>query len=278
VHELGGRKLPASEKQPLTVPPGKRVRLAELDPGFDAGRKKDEAVAETAEHVAQIVKLSYRLFAEDRRAVLLVLQGMDAAGKDGTIRQVMQGINPQMCQVESFKQPTPEELDHDFLWRVHQRVPGRGTIGIFNRSHYEDVVVVRVKNLVPRAVWEPRYEQINQFEELLAESGTTLVKCFLHISSEEQRQRLQARLDDPEKRWKFRLGDLDDRKLWDAFQEAYSDALTRCNTAHAPWHIVPANKKWYRNLVVSRLLRQTLERLDPRVPAPDPALDGLRVE
>jgi PPK2 family polyphosphate:nucleotide phosphotransferase len=264
--------------QPLTVKPGTKVKLDVFDPAYDNGKKKEDVAADTDENTAIIGKLAYRLNAESSRALLVVLQGMDASGKDGAIRQIVQSVGPQGCQVHSFKQPSAEERSHDFLWRVHYRVPPHGFVGLFNRSHYEDVIVVRVKNLVPKSVWKSRYDQINEFEELLAESGTTIVKLFLHISADEQRERLQARLDDPEKRWKFRLGDLDDRRLWGQFQEAYEDALTQCNTDCAPWHIVPANKKWYRNLVVTRLLRQTLEKMDPKYPPSDPALDGLRVE
>jgi PPK2 family polyphosphate:nucleotide phosphotransferase len=218
------------------------------------------------------------LFAEDRRSVLVVLQGMDTSGKDGTIRTMMTGINPQGCQVVPFKQPGHEELDHDFLWRVHQRVPRRGNIGIFNRSHYEDVLVVRVENLVPEQEWQRRYDRINDFEQMLVEGGTTLVKCFLHVSKKEQRKRLQARLDNPEKRWKFSRGDLAVRQQWDDYQRAYEDALTKCNTAHAPWHIIPADRKWFRNLVASQLLRETLERMDPQLPPAEPGLDGVKVE
>jgi PPK2 family polyphosphate:nucleotide phosphotransferase len=223
-------------------------------------------------NAARLADLAYRLYAEDKRALLLVLQGMDTAGKDGTIRSVMSGINPQSCQIVSFKQPSAEELDHDFLWRIHKAVPRHGQIGIFNRSQYEDVLVVRVHKLVPESEWKSRYDRINEFEELLTEGGLTIVKCYLHISKEEQRERLQARLDDPHKRWKFSHGDIEERKLWDDYQQAYEDALTKCNSKHAPWHIIPADRKWYRNLVVSQLLVDTLERMDPQYP---PAAEGL---
>jgi len=185
---------------------------------------------------------------------------------------VMTAVNPQSCQVVSFKQPSAEELDHDFLWRIHKAVPRRGHIGIFNRSQYEDVLVVRVHKLAPESEWKSRYERINEFEKLLVEGGITILKCFLHISKAEQRERLQARLDDPNKRWKFSHGDLAERKLWDDYQRAYEDALTKCNTDHAPWHIIPADRKWYRNLVISQLMRETLERMDPKYP---PAAEGL---
>lgn len=268
--------------QPLTVKPGEKIRLADFDPNDkgpgDRPIEKEAALAETAENVAAIDEWSYKLYAENRRALLLVLQGMDTSGKDGVIRKVMEGIDPQSCQVVSFKQPSDEERDHDFLWRVHNAVPRRGNIGIFNRSHYEDVLVVRVHALVPEKEWRGRYDRINEFERLLTDGGVTIVKVFLHIDKDEQRQRLQERLDDPAKRWKFSVGDLAERKLWDEYQKAYEDALTRCNTEYAPWHIVPANSKWRRNWIVSRVVRKTLERMAPAFPSADAALDGLRVE
>jgi PPK2 family polyphosphate:nucleotide phosphotransferase len=265
--------------QPLTFPPGTAVRLTDFDPAYaEKGRGKESAKEEVRENARRMADLSYRLYAENRRALMLVLQGMDTAGKDGTIRTVMQGINPQSCQVVSFKQPSHEELDHDFLWRIHQAVPRRGNIGIFNRSQYEDVLIVRVHNLVPEAEWQTRYDRINDFERLLTEGGTTIVKCFLHISKDEQRERLQARLDTPEKRWKFSKGDLDERELWDDYASAYEAALTRCNTEYAPWHIIPSNRKWYRSLVVSRLLLRTFEELDPQFPPAEAGLDGVIVE
>jgi PPK2 family polyphosphate:nucleotide phosphotransferase len=267
------------KSQPLTVSPGTKVALADFDPHCaDGDWDKDSAGAQVEKNSATIAGLAYRLYAEDQRALLVVLQGVDAAGKDGTIRVVMSSVNPQSCQVTSFKQPSEEELDHDFLWRIHKAVPRRGNIGIFNRSHYEDVLVVRVHKLAPEAEWKSRYSRINEFEELLVEGGMTILKFFLHISKDEQRQRLQERLDDHGKRWKFRLGDLDERKLWDDYQQAYEDALTKCNTKHAPWHIVPADRKWYRNLIVSQTIRQTLEKMDPQFPPPEPGLEGIQIE
>ena len=203
---------------------------------------------------------------------------MDTAGKDGTIRVVTTGINPQTFHITSFKQPSIEELDHDFLWRIHNRVPGRGQIGIFNRSQYEDVLIVRVHNLVPEKQWKTRYERINEFEEMITEGGVTIVKCFLHISKEEQRERLQSRLDESHKRWKFSKGDLAERKRWSDYQEAYEDALNKCNTKHAPWHVIPSDRKWYRNLVVSELLKDTLEDMAPEFPPCEEGLDGIVVE
>ena len=265
--------------QPLTVPPGTKVNLKEFDARYVAdGISKSDGKKELDANVRQLSDLGYRLYAENHRALLLVLQGMDTSGKDGTIRSMMKGLNPQSCQVMPFKQPSSEELDHDFLWRVHRVVPRRGNIGIFNRSHYEDVLVVRVHQLVPEAEWRTRYDRINDFEKGLTEGRTTVVKCFLHISKDEQRERLQARLDNPNKRWKFSKGDLAERKLWPAYQAAYEDALTRCNTEHAPWHIVPADRKWYRNLTVSRILLETLQRMDPHYPPCEEDLEGVVVE
>ena len=258
--------------QPLLLNPGDTCRLDDFDPGYHEDLEKAEAEAETRRHCEKLDELAYRLFAESKRAVVVVLQGIDTSGKDGTIRMLASGISPQCLDVASFKAPTPLELAHDFLWRVHARVPAHGRIGIFNRSHYEDVVVVRVRKLLPKEVWQARYDQINAFEKLLADGGITLVKCFLHISKKEQRERLEDRLRDPKKQWKLGPDDLADRARWDDFQKAYDDALTLCNTEHAPWHIVPADKKWYRNLVVARLVRKALERLDPRFPPFDSSL------
>jgi PPK2 family polyphosphate:nucleotide phosphotransferase len=221
----------------------------------------------TARQLARLADLQDRLWAEAKRSVLVVLQGIDAAGKDGTINKVMEAFNPQGCPVTSFKVPSAEELAHDYLWRVHRQVPRRGEIGIFNRSHYEDVLVVRVHELVPKSVWSKRYEQINAFERTLSESGTTIVKFFLSIDRDEQRERFQARYDDPTKRWKFSLGDLEERKLWDRYQAAFDEALTRTSTAWAPWYVIPANRKWFRDLAVATILADTLAGLKPAYPA-----------
>jgi PPK2 family polyphosphate:nucleotide phosphotransferase len=258
--------------QPLTLPPGRDIRLADFDPGFTEGLDREAAETETRRHCDKLDELAYRLFAEAKRAVVVVLQGIDTSGKDGTIRMLASGISPQCLDVKSFKAPSALELSHDFLWRVHAAIPPHGMIGVFNRSHYEDVVVVRVRKLVPKEVWQDRYGQINAFEKLLHDGGLTFVKCFLHISKKEQRQRLEDRLKDPKKQWKLGPDDLADRERWDEFTKAYDDAITQCNTAHAPWHVVPADKKWYRNLVVARLVRQTLERLDPQFPKFDSSL------
>jgi PPK2 family polyphosphate:nucleotide phosphotransferase len=257
--------------QQLLVPPGKPVRLADYDPGYTAGHKsKAETKAELKRNGKRLRKLQQVLWAEGKHALLIILQALDAGGKDGTIKHVMRGVNPQGCQVNSFKVPTKEELDHDYLWRVHKATPRRGHIGIFNRSHYEDVLVVRVHNLVPEDMWQQRYEQINQFEKLLADTGTTILKFFLYISKEEQKERFEARLRDPRKNWKFSTADVKERGYWDDYMRAYEDALSRCSTPWAPWHIIPADHKWYRNLAVSQVIIEALEKLDMRFPPPLP--------
>jgi PPK2 family polyphosphate:nucleotide phosphotransferase len=250
------------------VQPGRQVRLAEWDAADTAGWTKDAATAELARARTRLMELQHRLYAENQRALLVVLQGMDAAGKDGVIRHVLSAFNPQGCRVTSFKAPSTVERAHDFLWRIHRAVPARGEIGVFNRSHYEDVLIVRVRGLAPKAVWSKRYRRINEFEALLAENGVRIVKFFLHITNAEQRDRLQARLSDPTKNWKFDPADLAERKLWPDYQRAYEVALSRCSTAAAPWFIIPANKKWFRNLAAALILVETLEDMDPRFPKP----------
>ena len=262
----------------LRVSPGAKVRLAGHDPTETFGHTKDEAGPVIQAGLDRLTALQERIWAEDKHAILIVLQGIDTAGKDGAVSHVMSAFNPQGCTVTSFKVPTAEEMAHDYLWRVHRVAPGRGTIGIFNRSHYEDVLVVRVHDLVPRAVWRRRYGEINDFEALLADNGATIIKFFLHISPDEQRRRLQARLDDPTKVWKFQKGDLAERKLWPAYQAAYEDALSRCSTKAAPWYIIPADHKWFRDLAVAEVVGQTLADLKPRYPVAAPDLAGLRVE
>jgi PPK2 family polyphosphate:nucleotide phosphotransferase len=253
--------------------PGSKVRLQDYDPDFRGDYDKAKAVAETDQLQEKLENLQERLYAENKQALLIVLQAMDAGGKDGTIRKVFEGINPQGVRVTSFKVPSSDELAHDFLWRIHQHVPPKGYIGIFNRSHYEDVLVVRVNELVPKEVWSRRYDQINAFEKLLAETGTRVIKFFLHISKDEQKKRFEERLKNPEKHWKFSMGDLPVRERWGDYMEAYEDAITRCNTEYAPWHIVPANYKWYRDLVVTKAIVQALEAMNPVYPAPEPNLD-----
>jgi PPK2 family polyphosphate:nucleotide phosphotransferase len=260
-------------KQPIQIPSGERIRLEDFDPAYTGkNAAKGDAKEDTEKNIARLAELQEVLYAEGKHALLIILQAMDAGGKDGTIEHVMAGVNPQGCRVTSFKVPTPEELSHDFLWRIHQHVPPRGYIGIFNRSHYEDVLVVRVHKLVPEKVWRERYAHINNFEKLLADSGVTILKFFLHISKDEQRERLQERLEDKSKHWKFNPGDLKERDRWNDYIAAYEDAINECNTPWAPWHIVPANKKWYRNLVVSERLVAALESLDMKYP---PAPEGI---
>ncbi|MBN1452650.1 MAG: polyphosphate kinase 2 family protein [Anaerolineales bacterium] len=262
------------------VRPGEKADLSKWDPNDKGDFKggKEEGLAEVAKLNDELEVLQEMLFAEHKHKVLIVLQAMDTGGKDGVIRRVFDGVNPQGVRVASFKVPTQEELDHDYLWRVHKVVPGKGEMVIFNRSHYEDVLVVRVHNLVPPEVWKKRFDQINQFERLLAENGTTILKFFLHIDLDEQKERLQARLDEPNKRWKFRLGDLEERKLWPDYIKAYEDVLSKTSTKYAPWFIVPANRKWYRDLVISALLVDTLKGLKMKFPEPEENLDGVVVE
>jgi PPK2 family polyphosphate:nucleotide phosphotransferase len=247
-------------------------RLDRIDPAGNGGIDKEEAKARVAERNARLEVLQELLWADGRHRVLLVLQAMDTGGKDSTIRRVFDGVDPSGVKVAGFKRPTETELAHDYLWRVHPHVPADGEIVIFNRSHYEDVLVVRVHGLVPEERWRRRYHHIREFERMLADEGTTIVKVFLHISEDEQRERLQARVDDPAKRWKFAAGDLDERARWDDYLSAFEDALRETSTVWAPWYVVPANRKWYRDLVVLELLVQTLERLELRYP---PALDGV---
>lgn len=263
----------------VKVKPGQKVKLADIDPNNTGKFKhKKEAKAALSQNIKRMAELQNILYAENKHALLIVLQAMDAGGKDGTIRSIMSGVNPQGVRVTSFKKPTDEELAHDFLWRVHKVAPRKGMIGIFNRSHYEDVLVVRVRNLVPPAVWKKRYEHINNFERLLADSGVTILKFYLHISKEEQKERFQARLEQPHKRWKFNPADLDERDLWDDYMQAFETVFERCSTDVAPWYIVPANKKWYRNLVISETIVQTLEGLNLAYPQPAEDLDNIVIE
>jgi PPK2 family polyphosphate:nucleotide phosphotransferase len=262
----------------LVVAPGTKVRLKDIDPGETLGHDKQESDEQRVAHVEKLASLSELLWADNRYAVLVVLQGMDTAGKDGTIRRVMSGINPRDCRVVSFKRPSDEELDHDFLWRIHKACPARGEIGVFNRSHYEDVVIVRVHNLVPEKVWSLRYDQINSFEANLGANGTRIIKFFLHISKDEQKKRLEARLSDPVKNWKMEPADLEERKHWDQYQEAYEAAISKCSTADAPWYVIPADKKWFRNLAISSILVETLEGLNLRPPKAKFDLSKLKVE
>ncbi|HVL22480.1 MAG TPA: polyphosphate kinase 2 family protein [Thermomicrobiales bacterium] len=258
------------------VHPKSSISLADIDPD-DTGdvATKEEGKALLKVERKRIRDLQERLFAERRQSLLVILQATDTGGKDGTIKDVFKGVNPQGCRVWPFKEPTPEELDHDFLWRYHEKTPRDGLITIFNRSHYEDVLVVRVKDLVPKAVWSRRYDAINDFERMLTANGTRILKFYLHISKEEQRKRLQARLDDPEKHWKFSVGDLDDRARWTAYQRAFEDAINCCTTAEAPWYVIPANHKWYRNLAIARIIAGTLDEMDPQFPEPEADLTSV---
>ncbi len=256
-------------RERLIVKPGRRVRLEDHDPDDTPGHKKKSNVAPILERTtARLGELQYLLYAENKRALLIVLQAVDTAGKDGTIRHVMAGLTPLGTRVKSFKGPTAEELDHDFLWRVHQAVPPKGEVGIFNRSHYEDVLVVRVHKLAPPSTWSKRYEQINVFERHLADNNVVILKFFLHISKEEQRKRIQERIDDPKKRWKLSPMDFEERKYWNDYQRAYEDAIATCSTPWAPWFIIPANKKWFRNLAVSQIIVETLESMKMKFPEP----------
>jgi PPK2 family polyphosphate:nucleotide phosphotransferase len=268
VEDVSGRDYPR-----YRIEPGERASLAAIDPDETEHYGKKKQVAKELERQRRRIQgLQARLYAENKRGLLIVLQAMDTGGKDGTIKHVFSGVNPQGCRVSSFKKPSPEESNHDFLWRYHKSAPARGRIGIFNRSHYEDVLVVRVKDLVPEEVWRERYDQINDFERNLSNDGITVLKFYLHISKDEQKRRLQARLDNPDKRWKFSSADIKERAFWDDYQTAFEDALTNCSTEHAPWYVVPANKKWYRNLVVARTIADTLAVIDPHFP---PAEEGL---
>jgi PPK2 family polyphosphate:nucleotide phosphotransferase len=257
------------------VSPGARVRIDRMDPE-DTGefkktdQGKEKAKAMTAQLIARLGDLQERLYANATQSMLVVLQGMDTSGKDGTIKSVMSGVNPQGCRVATFKVPSNSELAHDFLWRVHHEAPPKGYIGIFNRSHYEDVLITRVHGWVSDKVARQRFNQINEFEELLHENGTTILKFFLHISKDEQKQRLEERIRDPEKRWKFNEGDAEERKFWKQYMHAFDDVLRATSTDHAPWYVVPSNRKWYRNLIVASTIVQALEDLKLKCP-PEPA-------
>lgn len=251
----------------LLVPADKKIKLKKFDPadtlGYDDDQKTQAKLDKTLKRLDELQEL---LYAEKKRALLIVLQGMDAAGKDGTIRHVMSGVSPQGCSVTSFKVPNSEELAHDFLWRIHKAVPEKGMIGIFNRSHYEDVLVVRVHKLVPKEIWKARYDEINRFERNLEENNVKILKFFLHISREEQEKRFQERLHDPRKKWKFSKADARERKRWDDYVAAYEAALSRCSTEYAPWFTIPSDHKWFRNLAISQILVETLEEFDMQYP------------
>src|SRR6266852_3352300 len=248
------------------VKPGSKLRLKDRDPDETFGKSRsDKALEKTLE---RLQRLQHLLYADRRYALLIVLQALDAGGKDGTIRHVMSGVNPQGCKVTAFKVPSSEERSHDFLWRVHKAVPEQGDMGIFNRSHYEDVLVARVHHIVPKEVWSKRYRHMNDFERMLSENGVSILKFFLHISKEEQKRRLQARIFDPLRNWKLSLADFEERKYWDDYLKAYEDALHKCSTSWAPWHVIPADHKWFRNYLVAELTVQALEDMKLKYPPP----------
>jgi PPK2 family polyphosphate:nucleotide phosphotransferase len=263
----------------LLVHPGSRAHLAKRNPADRLGLgTKDEGKAHVEGLLLELDDLHNRLWAEAHRSVMLVLQGMDASGKDGTIRRVLTGLNPQGCSVVNFKEPTTRDLAHDYLWRIHEASPPRGILGVMNRSHYEDVATARLLGLVDDAQVERRYHHIREFERMLCDEGTAVVKVFLHISKDEQRARLQARIDDPAKNWKFKRSDLEARSHWDEYQQRYDDAISATSTDWAPWYVVPADHKWVRDVAVATVLLQVFEGLDPRIPDPEPGLEGLVVD
>ena len=255
------------------IEPDQKVHLADWDSNDDVGIDKDEGIAAFEQFQAKFVEMSKVLYAESKRSLLIVFQGMDTSGKDSSTRALFRNVSPTGVKATAFKVPSAEELAHDFLWRIHQHTPGRGEIAIFNRSHYEDVLIVRVKQLVPESRWKARYAHIRAFEQTLADEGTVIIKFYLHISRDYQKERLQKRLDDPEKRWKFNPSDLVERQRWGDYMAAYEDALSRCSTQDAPWYVIPAEKRWFRDLLMASVLVETLEGLNMRYPVPafDPA-------
>lgn len=272
--ETNNERVPVDQYR---VDPASFGGISSVDSNSNGGYDKASAKPIMKALNTRIEELQEHLYAHGKERLLVVLQATDTGGKDGTIRAVFDKTNPQGVHVASFKKPTSEELAHDYLWRIHKHTPAKGRITVFNRSHYEDVLVVRVRELVDESVWRKRYEHIRNFEQLLVDEGTTIVKIFLHISKDEQRERLQARVDNPAKHWKFEMGDLEERKLWDDYQSAFGDMLTETSTEDAPWYIVPANRKWYRNIVISQILVDTLERLASDEFPPNPELNGLEI-
>jgi len=259
------------------VAPGARLRLRKIDPSYCGKHVSHEtAVEETAQGVARMDRLQYLLYADDSRSLLIVLQGLDAAGKDGVIRHLFSGMNPQGTFVAPFKQPTKTELAHDFLWRVHKSAPGKGEVVIFNRSHYEDVLAARVHKLVPRSVWSKRYDLINGFEKMLSENGTCVLKFYLHISPDEQLDRFKQRLDDPARQWKISDSDYSERKLWPKYIEAFEEALERTSTKYAPWYVIPSNHKWFRNLAISQIVADAMDGMHLKLPKPSVDLAEIR--
>jgi PPK2 family polyphosphate:nucleotide phosphotransferase len=261
------------------VLPGSKVKLADIDPGFkDHHDSHKKATDEIERHENKLRRLQDLFYADGRRSLLICLQGMDTGGKDGTIHHILGAMDPQGCRVEQFRQPSKEELAHDFLWRIHKVAPRKGTVTIFNRSHYEDVLVVRVHNMVPQAVWSRRYDQINAFEQNLVDNNTHILKFYLHISKHEQLTRFEERLDDPTKQWKISEADYKERTFWDDYMAAYEDALSRCSTPHAPWFVIPSDHKWFRNLAIARIVVEYLEGLDMKYPEPSVDIAHIRRE
>jgi len=259
------------------VEPGSKVNLDKVDAGFrDKHESHEHALPEIEAYSQKLHDLQYLMYAEGKRSLLICLQGRDAAGKDGTINHVLGAMNPQGCTVTGFKVPSKEETAHDFMWRYHKATPGTGQVAIFNRSHYEDVLVVRVHDLVPKKVWSKRYEHINNFEKLLYDNGTHILKFYLHIDREEQLQRFKQRIDDPARHWKISDGDYAERPFWDAYTDAFEALLEKCSTPHAPWFVIPSNHKWFRNLAISKIVVETLERLGMQFPAPTVSIDEIR--
>lgn len=259
------------------VQPNKKVSLKDIDPDFTGELESHEkGLAIIQKNIEKIDNLQYLLYANGEKSLLVVFQALDAAGKDGVIRHVFSGMNPQGTKVASFKQPEKEEAGHDFLWRIHQRVPGKGEVVVFNRSHYEDVLVVRVHKLVPKSVWSERYQMINDFEQLLGSNGTKIIKFYLHISQEEQLARFKQRLEDPSRNWKITDADYSERELWSQYIEAYEEALEKTSTKHAPWFVIPANHKWYRNLAVSEIIAETLDKMNLKIPSTHVDLEEIK--
>jgi PPK2 family polyphosphate:nucleotide phosphotransferase len=268
----------ASLSGKLIVEPGSIPRLEKVDADNTFGFEKAAAADKLAKNLERLSELQYLLYAEAKRSVLIVLQGIDAAGKDGTIRHVMTGLNPQGVRVTSFKVPEGDEKRHDYLWRIHRACPEWGAMGVFNRSHYEDVLVVRVHDLVPKPVWSKRYRQINEFERTLSEAGVTILKFLLYISKDEQARRFQQRLDNPKKNWKFSEADVRERRHWDDYIAAYDDMLEKCSTDYAPWYVIPSNRKWFRNLAVAQVMLDALEGMKLKIPKPVADLSHIKIE
>jgi PPK2 family polyphosphate:nucleotide phosphotransferase len=264
-------------RKELIVKPGAKVKLRDIDPGYHGAHESHEkAGPEIQKYLERMRELQFEMYAERRHGLLIVLQGIDAAGKDGVCRHVIDGMNPQGCSVVSFKQPTAEDLAHDFLWRIHRETPSRGYVTVFNRSHYEDVLIVRVHKIAPKEIWSGRYDLINDFEELLSTSNTTIIKFFLYISKEEQLERFKTRLDDPARHWKISDSDYTEREYWDDYIAAYEDMLEKCAAKHAPWYVIPSNHKWFRNLAVSQIICDTMADMGMQFPKPTVDIDAIR--